>query len=163
MSRKAIILDRDGVLINNANHYYIWNETQLSFIDGMISNLKALSDKGYWLFIVTNQGGIAKGMYRKEDVFSIHERLVQELAPFGVHIKDIMICPHHDSIERCLCRKPEALMIERLVARYSLDKANTYFVGDSETDMQAAARAGIKGIRIEANKNMGPYIKGLLK
>lgn len=156
---KAIFLDRDGVIINNANHYYIYKVEDVEFVDGIFENLKQLQAKGYDFFVVSNQGGIAKKEYTKEDVQAVHQYIVDEMAKHGIYFRDIYFCPHHDTIEACLCRKPSPLMIEKLIAKYHVNVEQSYLIGDNITDIQAAEAAGVRGIKIEANKNMQPFIQ----
>lgn len=163
MSRKAIFLDRDGVLINNAEHYYIWEQNQMEFIDGVFENLKKLALQGFQFFIVSNQGGISRGIYSKSDVLKLHESMIETLRQHDIDIQEIAFCPHHSEIENCLCRKPHSLMIERLVAKHRISREESYFIGDSETDMEAAKRAGIQGIKVHPNQNMFPSISFLIK
>lgn len=159
---KAIFLDRDGVLINNEHHYYIWESSQLKFIEGVFENLQLLQKKGYQLFVVSNQGGISRGLYSKENVLTLHQELIQTLGKNQIILTDILFCPHHTEIENCLCRKPQSLMLDRLIARYELDPQHSTLIGDSESDMKAAAMAGIHGIQIIPNQNMFPFIASLL-
>lgn len=158
---KAIILDRDGVITNNSKYYYIWEKNQLQFIDGVFRNLKQLSEIGFKLFIVSNQGGISKGLYTKDDILKFHEDIKLAFAEQQVEITDVLFCPHHPEIEKCFCRKPESLMLEKLISRYDLNRTETYFIGDSDSDIIAAKKAGIQGIKIQANQNMYPYIQHL--
>lgn len=160
---KAVFLDRDGVLINNSHHYYIWKADQMEFIDGVFDNLKLLQQKGFQLFIVSNQGGISKGLYTKEDILKLHGQMITTFNNHQIHIQDILFCPHHPDHEKCLCRKPSSLMIEKLIARYDISKAESVMIGDSESDMKAAQRAGIRGIRITPNENMFPQISTLFQ
>jgi len=162
MSKKAIFLDRDGVLINNNDHYYIWKTEQVSYVDGVFDNLKKLSDLGFLFFIVSNQGGISKGQYTKDDSIALHNELIQTFLSEGICITDVAFCPHHSNIESCLCRKPGSLMIEKLIAKYQIDKDGSYMIGDNVTDMEAASNAGIQGIKITPNQNMYPFISFLL-
>ncbi|HAH24629.1 MAG TPA: hypothetical protein DCL77_12905 [Prolixibacteraceae bacterium] len=159
---KAIFLDRDGVLINNKDHYYIWESSQLEFIEGVFDNLQLLQQKGFQLFIVSNQGGISRGLYTKENIGQLHEELIQTFSNHQITISDILFCPHHSEIEKCLCRKPESLMIDKLMAKYGLNPLESILIGDNESDMIAAAMAGIQGIRITPNQNMSPFIAKLL-
>ncbi len=159
---KAVFLDRDGVITNNSSLYYIFRKEDVTFVDGIFENLHLLCKLGYELFIVTNQGGIAKKQYTMVEVEAVHQYIKDEFSKFGISFRDIQICPHHDETGKCLCRKPSPLMIEKLIARYGIDKAQSFFIGDSETDMQAAQSAGVTGIKIEANKNMRPFILQIL-
>ena len=158
MSKKAIFLDRDGVLVDNSEHYYIWETDQLTLVDGAIENLKLLSQKGFQLFIVSNQGGISRGLYSKDDIQKLHTELVQIFRANLIEIVEIAFCPHHPEVEKCLCRKPDSLMIERLIAKYKIDKSDSYLIGDSQSDMDAAEKAGIQGIQIISNQNMLSHI-----
>lgn len=161
--RKAVFLDRDGVIMNNRHHYYIWKSEQMELVEGVIENLKHLQDRGYLLFIVSNQGGISRGIYTKQDIFELHEQLIGTLNSHQIQIRDVVFCPHHPDHERCMCRKPDSLMIDKLIAKYELVKSESVMIGDSESDMKAAAMAGIRGIRVVPNENMFPFLSILLK
>ncbi|MBA4408451.1 MAG: HAD family hydrolase [Odoribacter sp.] len=162
MSGKAIFLDRDGVLIENSDHYYIWKQEQIRFVDGVFDNLKCLLLKGYQLFIISNQGGISKGLYSKDDILNLHAALLQTFRNFQIEITEIVFCPHHPEIEKCICRKPDSLMIEKLFSKYKLSKEESYLIGDSKSDMEAAQKAGIQKIKINSNQNMYPFISFLI-
>ena len=162
MIEKAIFLDRDGVLINNHDHYYIWKTEQMNLVDGVPENLLQLAKAGFSLFIVSNQGGIAKGLYSREDTESLHYQLIRIFESKGIHIVDIAYCPHHPEIEKCLCRKPSPLMLDKLMAKYQIDSKKSFMIGDSESDMEAAKLAGVGTIRINANQNMQPFISFLI-
>lgn len=160
---KAIFLDRDGVLVDNSEHYYIWKSDQMKLIDGVIKNLKILSQKGFQLFIVSNQGGISRGLYSKDDVLKLHAELIQTFKTNYIEIAEIVFCPHHPEVEKCLCRKPDSLMLEKLIAKYRIRKEESYMIGDSQSDMDAARKAGIQGIQIGHNQNMFPQISFLIQ
>jgi D-glycero-D-manno-heptose 1,7-bisphosphate phosphatase len=162
MKQKAIFLDRDGVIIRNDTHYYIWKLEQMSFVDGINDNLRLLTNLGFQLFIVSNQGGISKGIYHSKDIQQLHQELITRFNQEGIQINDILFCRHHPDIEKCLCRKPDSLMIEKLIAKYNICREDSYFIGDTESDMRAARNAGINGIKIQANENMIPYISLLV-
>lgn len=162
MIKKAIFLDRDGVLISNKDHYYIWNPEQVNFIDGIFENLQKLADAGFILFIVSNQGGIAKGLYTKQDTDRLHDMLLQTFSSKGITITEIVYCPHHPEVEKCICRKPSPLLIDKLLDKHKIDLSKSYMIGDSDSDMEAAQKAGISGIKIAPNENMFSYISFLL-
>jgi D-glycero-D-manno-heptose 1,7-bisphosphate phosphatase len=160
---KAIFLDRDGVLVDNSEHYYIWKSDHLKLIDGVIENLKMFVQKGFQLFIVSNQGGISRGLYSKDDIVKLHEELIQTFRTNYIEIAEIAFCPHHPENEKCLCRKPDSLMIEKLIAKYQINKESSFLIGDSKSDMEAAGKAGIQEIQIIPNQNMFPYLSFLNK
>lgn len=163
MKRKSIFLDRDGVIVDNSEYYYIWKKEQLTFAEGVIENLKTLNSRGFQLFIVSNQGGIARGIYTKREMEDFHRELISIFQDHQIEIAEVLFCPHHPEIEKCLCRKPSGLMIEKMIAKYSLFKSDCVMIGDSESDMEAAEQAGIRGVRIPSNQNMLSYIDALLK
>ncbi|HEY3370757.1 MAG TPA: HAD-IIIA family hydrolase, partial [Prolixibacteraceae bacterium] len=142
--------------------YYIWESAQLEFIDGVFKNLYLLQSKGFQLFIVSNQGGISRQLYTKENILKLHEELIETFRKNQIIISDILFCPHHSELEKCLCRKPQSLMLDKLMARYELNPLQSIMIGDSESDMESAAMAGIQGIRITPNQNMFPFISKLL-
>ena len=160
---KAIFLDRDGVLVDNSEHYYIWKSDQLTLVDGAIENLKMLSLKGFQLFIVSNQGGISRRLYSKEDILKLHRELILTFKANNIEIAEIAFCPHHPEVEKCLCRKPDSLMLEKLIAKYRIRKEESYMIGDSQSDMDAARKAGIQGIQIIPNQNMFPHLSFLIQ
>lgn len=160
---KAIFLDRDGVLVDNSEHYYIWKSDQLKLVDGVFENLKLLIQKGFQLFIISNQGGISRGLYSKNAIEKLHAELIQTFRKNDVKITEIAFCPHHPEIERCLCRKPDSLMIEKLIAKYKISKPDSYLIGDSKSDMDASEKIGIQGIQIISNQNMFPHILFLIQ
>lgn len=106
---KAIFLDRDGVLIDNQQHYYIWKSDQMKFVDGVFKNLQLLQENGFLLFIVSNQGGISRELYSKEDIMKLHDELIGIFRKNKITITEILFCPHHSDNEKCLCRKPEPM------------------------------------------------------
>lgn len=160
--QKAIFLDRDGVLINNQHHYYIWSSSQVEFIEGVFENLRLLQTRGFQLFIVSNQGGISRGLYTTKNTLELHEEMIHTFRDNQIKISDILFCPHHSEKEKCLCRKPQSLMIDKLMAKYELNALESLMIGDSDSDMKAAQHAGIQGIKITPNKNMYPFISQII-
>lgn len=147
---KAAFLDRDGV-INLDVQDYTSKKKDFHFLPGVFEGLKALQKKGYLLIIITNQGGIAKGLYTKEDVEILHKWMKNELSKKGIEITEIYFCPHHDVSGKCLCRKPGSQMLEKAIARFNIEVAQSFFMGDKETDVQAAIAAGVKPVKVRVN------------
>jgi len=151
---KAIFFDRDGTLNSNKEHYYVWKVGDLRLNPGVPEALAKLKSRGYMLIGITNQGGISKGEYTTEDVEGFHRALLEALCQDGAGLDEIYYCPHHDSKENCLCRKPLPLMIEKAMARFNIDPALSYMVGDAPRDMEAGKAAGLKTILIESNSDL---------
>ena len=140
---KAAFLDRDGVI--NIDYGYVGSIDKFKFKDGIFELLKFLQKRGYKLFIVTNQSGIAREFYSEEDFHNLMDYMIKELKKRDIEIVDYKFCPHHPDITgECECRKPKAGMILNLAKKYNIDLKNSIMIGDNLTDMQAAKNAGIK-------------------
>jgi len=152
--KKAIFLDRDGVLCDNSRHYYITSEEELTLNPGAIEALTVFRDRGYMLIVITNQGGIRTGHNTKENVERVHRYMQELIEKEGITLDEIYYCPHHSDLENCLCRKPLPLMLEKALARFGIDPEASYFIGDSERDVEAGEAAGIPSIRVPSNGNL---------
>lgn len=145
MKNKCIFLDRDGVL-NVDRVDYVYRMEEFIIPPGVGEALRALKDAGYLLVIITNQSGIAKGVYKREDVFMIHQAIQDGT---GVELDDIYFCPYHEKFDsHSLTRKPGSLMIEKAAAKYEVDMDASWMVGDHERDITAGTRAGLRTIRL---------------
>jgi D-glycero-D-manno-heptose 1,7-bisphosphate phosphatase len=146
---KAIFLDRDGVI--NVERGYTHLLEDFVILPDLIEVLQIFQKKGYLLIVITNQSGIAKDLYKQADVEVIHQYMVEELKKHTIHLSEIYYCVHHPDVSRCICRKPDSLFVEKGLARFNIDPQRSYFIGDKDRDVQAAAKAGVKGILIESN------------
>lgn len=159
--RKVVFLDRDGV-INEERGTYTYRVEDFRINPGLIETLQSWRDLGYEFIIITNQGGIAKGIYDHADVQRVHDHLLKHLQQHHVQVLDIFYCPHHDEIDRCLCRKPGSLLIERAIARYQIDVASSFLIGDRDRDIQAAEGLSLRGAKVKSNENLSrikfPYV-----
>jgi len=155
--RNVIFLDRDGV-INNNSLYYVYKPQDVVFNDGVFETLNILQQKGFEYIVISNQSGISKGIYSKHDVEKVHDFMIQEFEKHGIKILEFYYCTHHPDVENCLCRKPQTLLIEKAVARFNINKAQSYFVGDKQTDLETALNYGIIPVLIEPNSNLKTII-----
>ena len=146
---KAIFLDRDGVI--NVERGYTHKLEDFVILPDLIEVLQLLQKKGYLLIIVSNQSGIAKELYKQSEVEVLHKYLVEEFSKNNITLSEIYYCVHHPDVSRCICRKPDSLFVEKGLARFNIDATKSYFIGDKERDVEAAEKAGVKGILIEAN------------
>jgi D-glycero-D-manno-heptose 1,7-bisphosphate phosphatase len=151
--RKAVFLDRDGVL-NRERGVHTWTLEAFEVLPDVPAALKALQEDGRALVVITNQSGIGLGMYGHADVETLHGYLHGMLAEHGVSLTAVYYCPHHPSRGKCLCRKPGGLLLERAIARYRLDPENSVMIGDRTRDMEAASSVGVRGILVESNSNL---------
>ncbi len=151
---KAVFLDRDGVL-NAETGNYVSSIEEFTILPQVAEALKIWQDKGYLLIVITNQGGIARGLYTHRDLEEMHMLLQQHLNDAGVLLHEIYYCPHHPEYTgKCLCRKPGSLWVEKAIARFRIDPARSFFIGDRERDIQAAEAAGVMGILVESNRSL---------
>lgn len=160
---KAVFLDRDGVINNDTGHYYIYKVCDVVINDGVVDFLFKVQSAGFMLIIISNQGGIAKGIYTKADVDKVNSYIIDYMHSKGVEITDSYYCPHHSDIGNCLCRKPDSLLLEKAMARYDIDPDKSFFIGDGERDIEAGVKAGLKSIKIERNENLMNYYNNLFE
>ena len=155
---KAIFIDRDGVINNDTGMYYVYTPEDFNFNEGVIEFLTEIKKRGYKIIVISNQGGIAKKFYTRDDVEKLHAFMSGILKKHGVIIDEIYYCPHHSEEENCICRKPDSQMIEKGIARFDINKNKAWFVGDRESDVEAAKKAGIMHVKITANENLLNYL-----
>lgn len=150
---KAVFLDRDGV-INHDPGDYTRSLEEFHVLPTVYDALKQLQEAGFLLILITNQGGIAKGQYTHDAVHEIHRWFASTCADQGIVITDVFYSPHHPDFGESLSRKPGGLMIEKACARYGIDPARSWMVGDKARDIEAGNRAGVPGIQIEVNSDL---------
>ena len=147
---KAVFLDRDGVL-NEDNPNYVWRVEDFIILPHVIEGLIALKNAGYKLIVVTNQSGIAKGLYTEQNVLACWEYLQDAC---GGILDEHYFAPYHPQYDSAsLTRKPDSLMIEKGIAKYKLQREFCWLVGDSERDIIAAHKQQIKTIKVKTGKN----------
>jgi len=156
--RGVVFLDRDGVIV--ADLGYISDPGRLEMISGAASAIRALQQQ-FRVIVVTNQSGIARGMFTEDNLVAIHRALINDLATQGAIVDGFYFCPHlpgapvtyYDRI--CDCRKPGPGMLIRAETDWNIDLKQSYMVGDRASDMEAAAAAGVTGIIITDNDEDG--------
>ncbi|WP_420148502.1 D-glycero-alpha-D-manno-heptose-1,7-bisphosphate 7-phosphatase [Spirosoma sp.] len=142
---KCVFLDRDGVL-NEDRTDYVYRIEDFIIPDGVPEALRLLKEAGYLLIVITNQAGIAKGLYTRDDVMTCYNYLQEKC---GGLIDDIYYCPHHPKYDsESLTRKPGSLLLEKAIAKYEIETDVSWMIGDALRDMQAGKRVGVRTIRI---------------
>jgi D-glycero-D-manno-heptose 1,7-bisphosphate phosphatase len=147
MTRAAAFLDRDGVINLDRGYVHRWEDFE--FVPGAVDAMRRLEAAGHALVVVTNQSGIARGLYSEHDVEVLGTALREHLQRVNVHLASIEYCPHlpEGTVARyarhCDCRKPEPGMILRTAQALQLDLARSVMYGDKPSDIEAARRAGV--------------------
>ena len=146
---KAVFLDRDGV-INEERGDYTYRVEDFIIIDGVKQALESLKQNNFLTIIITNQAGISRGIYSREDMQACHNYMTENLPGL---IDDIFFSPYHPSITESLSRKPGSLMFERAMARYDITSKGSWMVGDKERDLVPAKQLGLKTVIVDGNES----------
>ena len=139
---KAILLDRDGTLIEDKNFAYKVEDFEL--LPGVIEGLKLLQ-RDFLLFIITNQSGIGRGYYSKSDFFKFNNHLIEVLEKNQIRIEETFYCPHIKE-ENCECRKPKIKYIKEIVESWDIDIKKSWMVGDHPSDILFGINGGFKTV-----------------
>ena len=141
--RSAAFFDRDGTI--NVNYGHVYKLTDLTFVEGTPEVIRKYNDAHIPVIVVTNQAGIAKGMYTEADMHRFNSYMNRCLREkYNAHIDAFYFCPHHpDYTGECDCRKPKPGMFFRAAKDWNIDLTKSIMYGDKESDKQAAERAGI--------------------
>ena len=151
MSNRAVFLDRDGTLIENPGYLGDPGKVKLlPFVGEILSRLK--NEFNYFLIVISNQSGIARGLITAEQVDQVNEKLNTLLKEFKVSIDKFYYCPYHpdfSTAEECGCRKPSTEMVEKAVGEFDIDRSKSFFIGDSVADIECGMNADIKTILVK--------------
>ncbi len=159
MSRPAVFLDRDGTLVEERP--YLHDPERVALMPDATAALSRLARAGFALVVVTNQAGVARGLYGEDAVERVHRRLRELLAAGGVVLDGIRYCPHHPDglmaayARACRCRKPGPGMLEAAARDLELDLAASYLVGNDPADVGAALAAGATPLFVTTGQATG--------
>lgn len=152
--RPAAFLDRDGVL--NVDHGYVYRPEQLEWVKGAPEAVRLLNEAGYYVVVITNQSGIARGYYDEAAVKLFHAHMRDSLSAHGAHIDAFYYCPHHPEgtvkslAIRCRCRKPGTGMLEQAAREWPIDLEASFLVGDKDDDIAAASAFNIRAVKFDS-------------
>ena len=165
MIKPAIFLDRDGTI--NKDKGYVHKIQDFEWIDGAREAIKLFNDKGYYVFITTNQSGIGRGFYSIEDVKILHKYISKDLSLINAKIDDFFFSPYHytDKLNRFdhikNLRKPNTGMLEWASSKWPINKEKSFLIGDSSIDIDCAKNFGIKGFLFN-EKNLLKFVEKIL-
>ncbi len=143
MTGKAVFLDRDGTLMPDVG--YPDDPESVELLPGVVEGLHACRYAGFRLAIISNQSGVGRGYFGPDTVAAVHQRLLDLLQAGGVSIDDSQYCLHAPE-DRCTCRKPSPVMIQRSAAHLGIELAASFMIGDKPSDVEAGRRAGCHSI-----------------
>ena len=164
LKKPAVFFDRDGVL--NIDHGYTYRKQNFEWMPGAIETIKYFNDHNYFVFVITNQSGIARGYYTEQDMHALHKFMSEELGAHGAHIDDFYYCPHYPDSQQeryrtiCTCRKPAPGMIEQAFHEWDIDKQHSFLIGDKQSDIQAAETINMSGYLFKGG-NLYEFVQGL--
>ncbi len=150
--RAAVFFDRDGTLIEDVG--YLRNAAGLQMIPGAGKAIRALNERDFLVFVVSNQSGVARELFSEADLVPIHQRLETELARDHARLDRIYYCPHHPTIGKspytmsCECRKPQTGMLRRAMEDFPVNPRRAFVVGDKVADMKAGLAAGARTVLV---------------
>lgn len=162
MKAPALFLDRDGTLVR-PRHYPSTPE-ELELYEGVGPHLRLLQSFRFHLVVITNQSGLARGLFNEANLDRMHAHLRGELSRHGVRVDAIYHCPHHvdgivpDLAIDCDCRKPQPGMLHRAARDLGLDLSRSWFVGDILDDVEAGNRAGCRTILVDLGTELPPHL-----
>ncbi len=146
--KKAVFFDRDGII--NHDDAYVHEIAAFRWMDGIVDVLRQVKAAGYLVIIVTNQSGIARGMFSQPQFDSLTRWMVEVLAQQGIEVDGVYFCPHHPTAgdsaltRPCTCRKPQPGMLFEAAAEHQIDLSQSVMIGDSKRDIEAAIHAGCR-------------------
>ena len=162
----AVFLDRDGVLIEDTGYPHL--EDQLRLVPGAPEAVRRLNQLGYLCVIVTNQSGVARGLFSEDQMKAFNALIVRRLAAKGAVIGAVYACPFHSEgqVEAYIHpdhpdRKPNPGMILRAIKDHGVDPAKSFLIGDQPSDMEAARRAGVPGFCFDGGE-LHAFVQDLL-
>jgi len=160
----AVFLDRDGTI--NEEKDYLWRIEDFSFIPGAPEAIRRLREAGYRVIVVTNQSGVARGYFSREDVDRLHQHIQRELANVGTAVDAFYLCPHHPEKGQgefkadCDCRKGRPGMLLQAAADHGIDLAASWMIGDKRADLEAGRAAGCRSLLVRTGYGLAEQSKG---
>ncbi len=159
IKRPAVFIDRDGTI--NEQMGYINHIDRFKIFPFVPDAIRTLNKRGFWVIVVSNQSGVARGYFPISLVHKVHEYLREALKREGAYLDDILFCPHYPNgkipeySKECSCRKPRPGLIRLAQKRFPIDMESSYVIGDRYTDIELAKRCNLKGILVKTGYGLG--------
>ncbi|NIB39501.1 D-glycero-beta-D-manno-heptose 1,7-bisphosphate 7-phosphatase [Pseudomaricurvus alkylphenolicus] len=147
---KLVILDRDGVINCDSDHY-VKSADEFVLIEGSAEAIAKLHQAGFTVVVATNQSGLSRGLFDLDDLEAMHDKLQQAVEQAGGELAGIFYCPHGPD-DDCPCRKPRAGLIDAIEAELEICAAGSPLVGDSLRDLEAGLKKGCEPILVKTGK-----------
>lgn len=149
--KRAVFLDRDGTV--NVEKEYLYQIQDFEFVPGAVDAIRILNEAGFFVVVVTNQSGVARGYYTEEDIELLHRHIASELEKSGARVDAWLYCPHHPDGRGsyalpCDCRKPMPGMLKEAARRFDIDLGDSVMIGDKLADVGAGMSAGCRTILV---------------
>jgi D-glycero-D-manno-heptose 1,7-bisphosphate phosphatase len=158
MKIQGVFIDRDGTI--NVERGYVYRTEDFEYIPGALEALRLVSERKIKIYIVTNQAGIAKGIYTENDFQILTKDMLDYMARHGIEIADVLYCPHHPegtvAVYRkvCSCRKPEPGLLEAVIRKEGFSEDRLALIGDKNSDIEAGRKLGIRTYLVETGYGM---------
>ena len=153
--KKIVFIDRDCVINKDpggwTKHNYVTRWEDFKFLPGAKEAVKKLNDAGYEVIIISNQAGVGKGHYSKDELDTVNSRMLEEIKIAGGSIKKVYYCIHQPS-DDCDCRKPKIGLFKQAEKELGIKASGSYFIGDTKTDIEAGEKMGLKTVLILTGK-----------
>jgi D-glycero-D-manno-heptose 1,7-bisphosphate phosphatase len=160
--RKVLFIDRDGVINRSVPAPgYVTRVEDFEILPGTFAALRELADADYDFYVITNQAGIGRKQTTWDEVNMLHEYMESEFKREGITLQGIYVCPHKNE-DNCDCRKPKPGLLLQAIREHNINPADVVFVGDRETDMEAARGAGVRGVLIPSEVGLSAALPQLL-
>lgn len=163
--RPAAFLDRDGVI--NVDIGYLHRPEDCVLIEGVTEALRLLNERGYYVIVVTNQSGVARGLFGEDAVHRFHAWLAKALIASDARVDAFYYCPHHPEAgkapyrQSCNCRKPAPGLILQALQEWHVEASRSFMIGDKAIDIEAATAAGIRGYEFPGG-NLLTFVRSIL-
>lgn len=161
MKQKAVFIDRDGVINVQMDGSYVTSVGDFTLIPQIVKILQKLQEAGFLLIVITNQSAVNRGLLTHEDLNQIHDHMKEQLSSHGIRIDRIYYCPHTPE-EGCACRKPGNRLILNAIDENKIDRSESWFMGDKDSDMEAAIKSGLGAVKTETNQPRESILSDIL-